>query len=80
VLDLTEFEFFIKNLDANLFFVSSLSFTAFWAWVTQCPEIINFLDEFLERFQKTKDLNKLFKKEEAFVEDGLVETIRRHLV
>ena len=56
MLDLSEFEFFIKSLESSLDYLVKLSFSAFWAHLTQLPDIISFLDEFLERFQKSRDI------------------------
>ena len=50
---------FVRQLSKDLDYLLNLGFVHFWGLVTKVPEIMRFLDEFLQNVRKHNDIYKL---------------------
>ena len=49
----------LRKITKELEFLAELPFVTFWAYAAKVPELINFLDGFLQNIRKYNDLEKL---------------------
>ena len=54
-----EFLFFIRQLQKDLEFLSNLDFVSFWGVFKKCPDIMKFLDTFIQNVRKYNDIYKV---------------------
>lgn len=58
-LEAEEFQHFVRLLCKDLEYILNLNFVKFWGVITKMPEVLRFLDDFLQNVRKHNDLYKL---------------------
>ncbi|CDW72771.1 UNKNOWN [Stylonychia lemnae] len=59
ILQDAEFSHFSRLINRDLEFILNLRFTHFWSVIIKLPEILRFLDEFLQNVRKYNDIYKV---------------------
>lgn len=59
ILDDSEFLHFIRHINRELDYILGLKFSHFWGLMNKVPDIMRFLDEFLQNVRKHNDIYKI---------------------